>query len=63
MRDIVEKVIPFFKKYILHEVKAKDFAVLCEVGRDDEGVKYFTPEGLYNIKQIKVIMNTGRSIS
>ena len=59
-KDIAEKIIPFFKKYTIHGVKALDFADWCEVAEMMKQKKHLTAEGLEKIKKIKEGMNRGR---
>ena len=58
--DIVENIIPFFKKYQIHGVKAKDFEDFCLVVELMKEKKHLTSEGLKQIKKIKAGMNIGR---
>ena len=59
--DVTEKVIPFFSKYKIHGVKAKDFADWCLVAELMKRKAHLTEEGLDQIRQIKAGMNRGRS--
>ena len=59
--DIIQKIIPFFKKYKIPGVKSQDFADWCKVAEMMRQKKHLTSEGLENIKQIKAGMNTGRN--
>ena len=61
--DIVNKIIPFFKKYPILGVKALDFADFCKVAEMMKDKKHLTAEGLDQIRKIKAGMNTGRKIS
>ena len=61
--DITQNIIPFFKKYKIQGVKAKDFADWCKAAELINEKKHLTKEGLENIKQIKAVMNTGRKNS
>ena len=61
--DIVNKIIPFFKKYPILGVKALDFADLCKAAELMKDKKHLTAEGLEEIRKIKAGMNTGRKIS
>ena len=58
--DIINKIIPFFKKHPIYGVKALDFADWCQVAYMIQDKKHLTPEGLEKIKQIKAGMNRGR---
>lgn len=44
-KDINEKIIPFFKKYPIVGVKAKDFEDWCQVASLMEEKKHLTSEG------------------
>ena len=59
-KDIAEKIIPFFKKYTIHGVKALDFADWCKVAELIKNKQHLTAEGLKQIKKIKAGMNRGR---
>lgn len=54
--DLVEKVIPFFDKYSILGVKAKDFSDFKLMKNKD----HLTQEGLKKIGEIRIGMNTGR---
>jgi len=58
--DIYEKVIPFFKKYPVHGIKAQDFKDFCNVAELVKTGKHLTQEGLNEIQIIKNTMNRGR---
>lgn len=60
--DIVNKIIPFFKKYPILGVKALDFSDFCKVAEMMKEKKHLTKEGLEIIKKIKSEMNQGRKI-
>ena len=57
---IILNIIPFFKKYKIHGVKALDFADFCIVAEMIKDKKYLTREELDKIKKIKAGMNRGR---
>ena len=60
LSDILEKILPFFEKYPIVGVKAKDFADFKRA-MDIMKVKgHLTPEGLEQILKLKAEMNTGR---
>ena len=58
--DIVEKIIPFFKQYQIHGVKAKDFEDFCKVVEMMKEKKHLTAPrggaGLELIRKIKAGM-------
>lgn len=58
--DLIEKIIPFFVKYPILGVKAKDFVDWCKVAELMKNKKHLTTEGLNQIRQIKAGMNKGR---
>ena len=60
--DITFKIIPFFKKYRTKGVKALDFADLSKAAELMKQKKHLTPEGLYQIRNIKAGMNRGRKL-
>ena len=63
-KDIVKKIMPFFKKHSpIRGVKALDFKDFCLVAEMMKDKKHLTAEGLYQIRKIKAGMNTGRKIS
>ena len=55
--DITNKIIPFFKKYPILGVKAKDFKDWCLVADMMNKKKHLTEEGLEEIQKIKETMN------
>ena len=60
-KDITENIIPFFNKYPIVGVKAKDFADFKRVMDIMKVEAHLTREGLEKIKLIKEGMNTGRN--
>ena len=58
--DIVNKIIPFFKKQKIIGVKYQDFEDWCEVAKLMKEKKHLTAEGLEQIKKIKAGTNRGR---
>ena len=59
-KDIVNKIIPFFKEHKIQGVKYKDFENFCFVAEMMIEGKHLTAEGLYQIREIKAEMNKGR---
>ena len=59
--DLIDKVIPFFKKYQIEGVKHKDFCDFCRVAELVKNRTHLTKDGLDQIRQIKEGMNKGRS--
>jgi hypothetical protein len=58
--DIINVVIPFFKLYPIHGVKAKDFIDYCKVADLLVNKAHLTTPGLDEIVRIKSGMNLGR---
>ena len=56
-KDIEGKIIPFFKKYRIHGVKALDFADFCQVAEMMKQKKHLTAEGLEEIRHIRAGIN------
>jgi hypothetical protein len=63
MSDIIEKIIPFFKKYKIKGEKYKDWVNWCQIAKLMEEKSHLTPEGLEKIIKIKSGMNRGRKFS
>ena len=59
--DIVNKIIPFFKKYPILGVKALDFADFCKAAELMKNKAHLTKDGLEEIRKIKAGMNRGRT--
>ena len=60
--DLTDKIIPFFKEYCILGVKSEDFKDFCRVADLMRENKHRNPEGIDQIRQIKVGMNKGRVI-
>jgi hypothetical protein len=60
LSDLIEKIIPFFVKYPILGVKAKDFEDFCKVTELMQNKEHLTAPGLDQIRQIKAGMNRGR---
>jgi hypothetical protein len=58
--DLIEKIIPFFQKYPVLGVKAKDFVDWCKVAEMMQNKAHLTASGLEEIRKIKAGMNKGR---
>ena len=58
--DLIDKVIPFFKKYQIEGIKYKDFCDFCKVAELIKNRTHLTKDGLDQIRQIKEGMNKGR---
>ena len=59
-QDNYDKIIPFFKKYLIWGVKALDFADWCKVAEIIKDKKHLTEEGFDKIKKIRAGMNNSR---
>lgn len=60
LSDIVNKIIPLFKKYKIIGKKNLDFKDFVRVAEMMEKKEHLTLEGLEKIRKIKAGMNTGR---
>ena len=57
-RDVIEKIVPFFRKYPLQSVSKKNnFKIFCEIARLVEKGKHHSKEGIEEIKKLKSQMN------
>ena len=57
-RDILGKIVPFFKKYPLRtNTKRKNFLLFCRVAAIVESKKHLTLRGLSQIARLKKLMN------
>ena len=63
LSDILNKIIPFFKKYPILGMKAIDFDDWCKAAELMKNKIHLTAEGLEEIRKIKAGMNKGRKIS
>jgi hypothetical protein len=63
LSDIINIVIPIFKKNSLFGVKLFDYLDWCEIAKLMNDGKHLTVEGLKSIRSIKSGMNTGRKIN
>jgi hypothetical protein len=60
--DITDKIIPFFVKYPIKGMKAKDFADFCKAAEIMKVKGHLTESGLEQICIIKAGMNTKREV-
>ena len=60
LSDNINFIIPFFNKYPVQGVKAKDFADFCKVAKLMKAKAHLNPGGLEQIRKIKASMNRGR---
>jgi hypothetical protein len=57
-KDILEKVIPFFKENPLQSSsKQNNFRIFCQIARLVEAKKHLTENGIQKIRQLKATMN------
>jgi LAGLIDADG endonuclease len=61
LRDIYEKIVPFFNQYSVRGIKYLNYYDFCEVVKMMKIKSHLTKEGLLKIKRIAQGMNTGRS--
>ena len=59
--DLINKVIPLFDKNKIVGIKFEDYQDWKKVAELMKNKAHFTSEGLNQIRNIKVNMNTGRS--
>ena len=59
--NIIDKIIPLFRKYSIYGVKKHDFADFCQVADLMKKKSHLNQEGLDKIRKIKAGMNKGRS--
>jgi hypothetical protein len=60
--DIINIIIPFFKKYPIFGVKAQDFQDFCQVLEFMVKGDHLTTEGFSHILRIRSSMNKGRKL-
>ena len=60
--DNYEKIIPFFKKYIIFGVKSDNFKDWCKAAEIIKAKQHTTEEGLNQIISLKSGINKGRSL-
>ena len=61
-QDVEAKIIPFFNKYKIRGVKAKDYSDWCVVAHMISEKMHLTKEGLEQIRRIKAGVNRGRKL-
>lgn len=57
LRDLRERLIPFFEKHPLHSKKRKDFELFKAIFKLVETREFKTEKGLNNVKKLKLTMN------
>lgn len=60
LKDLMEKIIPFFNKYPLYGAKRLEFEDFCKVVSMMNSKTHLTESGLEQIREIKSNMNRGR---
>lgn len=60
LEDILQKIIPFFNKYPIQGCKQLDYLDFCKVAFLMKNKTHLTEDGLNQIKEIKLRMNTNR---
>lgn len=60
LRDLNEKIVPFFKKYQLKGKKAKDFRLFCQATKVFEKKGHLLMSGIEKLKKIRQNMNKKR---
>ena len=58
--DLIDKVIPFFKKHPIVGVKSQDFEDFCKIYLKMSNRAHLTEQGLDQIRKIKAGMNRNR---
>ena len=56
-RDVLGKIIPFFKKHPLKSAKSKDFKIFCKIAELVHQGQHHTNKGIERIRQLKSQMN------
>lgn len=59
-KDLVEKIIPFFRKYPLQSKKSKDFELFCEAAMLFRKKEHLSVEGIIKLRDIQSRMNLRR---
>ena len=61
-RDVIEKIIPFFRKYPLKGKKKKDFEYFCSAAEMFKSKEHLTEEGIKKLRKIQLKMNIRRKL-
>lgn len=61
-RDIITRIIPFFKKYQLLGKKKKDFKLFCQASKIIEKGEHKKVEGLNKLREIQSKMNLRKKL-
>ena len=60
-QDLIEKVIPFFRKYPVRSVsKRRNFAIFCKIASLMEKGEHKNPKGLRSILELREKLNPGK---
>lgn len=62
IKDIQEKVIPFFKKYSLQGKKKKDFEFFCQAAEMFSKKEHLSLEGIEKLRNFQSKMNMSRKL-
>ncbi|KAF0117249.1 MAG: hypothetical protein FD151_2391 [bacterium] len=57
LKDLTEKIIPFFRKYPLQSKKRKSFEIFCKIVAMIEKKKHLSKEGVEKIVRLRESMN------
>ena len=57
MKDLTEKIIPFFEKYPLQSKKRKSFDIFCEIVSMIKKKEHLTKNGVEKIIDLRESMN------
>lgn len=61
-KDIIGKIIPFFKKYPLQGKKRKDFEYFCKASEIFLSKQHLTEEGIEKLREIQSRMNLRKKL-
>lgn len=61
-KDIIDKIIPFFKKYQLEGKKSVDFKYFCKAAKIFENKEHLTKKGLIKLRLIQSKMNIRKKL-
>jgi hypothetical protein len=57
LKDLRDKLIPFFEKHPLHSKKQREFKIFQTIFKLVENKEYKTKKGLEKVKKLKLMMN------
>lgn len=61
-KDIIKKIIPFFKKYSLQGKKRKDFNLFCQASEMFQREEHLSMDGIEKLRKIQSKMNIKRRL-